>query len=94
MARARRCADLDSELAVQLSDELAAVRELRRPRSRSREPRPCGELTLIVRPERVLDVLRFCRDDPAVRCELLADLSCVHGPAGRTENAQETTWLA
>lgn len=85
--------DLDSELAVQLSDELRVVREhllTAFPAAESLGFR--GELTLIVRPERVLDVLRFCRDDPAVRCELLADLSCVHWPGGtRTENAQETT---
>jgi NADH-quinone oxidoreductase subunit C len=51
-----------------------------------------GELTAVVQPDQVLDVLRFCRDDPDVRCELLADLSGVHWPAGkRRESAQETT---
>ena len=51
-----------------------------------------GELTLIVRPERLIDVLRFCRDDRDVRCEYLSDLSAVHWPGGRVvEQAHETT---
>jgi NADH-quinone oxidoreductase subunit C len=51
-----------------------------------------GELTLITEPAQRIDLLTFCRDDPDVRCELLADLSGVHWPAGtRVENAQETT---
>jgi len=51
-----------------------------------------GELTLIVRPDRLIDVLRFCRDDPDVRTEFLSDESAVHWPGGRVEEqAHETT---
>lgn len=51
-----------------------------------------GELTLVARPEQVIDVLRFVRDDPEVACELLADLNCVHWPGGtRVDTTQETT---
>ncbi|MFP5309784.1 MAG: NADH-quinone oxidoreductase subunit C [Actinomycetes bacterium] len=41
-----------------------------------------GELTLFVQPEQLLDVLVLCRDDAELHCELLADLSGVHWPAG------------
>lgn len=51
-----------------------------------------GELTLHVDADRLLDVLRFCRDDQAVRCELLSDISAVHWPGGIIqESDQETT---
>ncbi|HVM15434.1 MAG TPA: NADH-quinone oxidoreductase subunit C [Egibacteraceae bacterium] len=51
-----------------------------------------GELTLVTPPEQVTDLLRFCRDDPDVACELLADLSGVHWPGGVHQRiAQETT---
>jgi len=51
-----------------------------------------GELTLIAPPATVVELLAFCRDDPAVRCELLSDLSCVHWPGGtQADNSQETT---
>ncbi|MGH8910436.1 MAG: NADH-quinone oxidoreductase subunit C [Egibacteraceae bacterium] len=51
-----------------------------------------GELTLIAKPAELAALLTFCRDDPDVRCELLADLSGVHWPGGaQVENAQETT---
>lgn len=51
-----------------------------------------GELTLIAAPARIRELLTFCRDDPDVRCELLADLSGVHWPAGDvSEQAHETT---
>ncbi len=51
-----------------------------------------GELTLIAPPTVIPELLRFCRDDPAVRCELLSDLSCVHWPGGVSrDNSQETT---
>ncbi len=55
-----------------------------------------GELTLVVPAGRIVDVLRFCRDDPEVGCELLADLSGVHWPGGTfVTNEQETTgWPA
>lgn len=51
-----------------------------------------GELTLIVRPERLLDLLAFCKEDPGVRCEILMDVSSVHWPGGKVEpQAHETT---
>lgn len=51
-----------------------------------------GELTLICPAERIRELLTFCRDDPDVRCELLADLSGVHWPGGEfAEQAHETT---
>jgi NADH-quinone oxidoreductase subunit C len=51
-----------------------------------------GELTVVVQPDRIREVLRLCRDDPILRCELLADLCGVHWPEGkRLEGAQETT---
>ncbi len=44
------------------------------------------------RPTASSTLLRFCRDDPDVRCELLADLSaCTGQAAARRVNAQETT---
>ena len=50
------------------------------------------ELTIVTTGERLLDVLAGCRDDPEIRCELLADLSGVHWPAGvHVESGQETT---
>ncbi len=41
-----------------------------------------GELTLFVPPERLLEVVAFCRDDEELSCEMLADLSGVHWPEG------------
>jgi NADH-quinone oxidoreductase subunit C len=41
-----------------------------------------GELTVHVTPDTLLDVLTFCRDDDQLSCEMLADLSGVHWPAG------------
>jgi NADH-quinone oxidoreductase subunit C len=79
--------------AVQLSEELAALRDhivaafddLQVEAFR-------GELTLVADPDRVHDLLAFCRDDPDVRCELLSDLSGVHWPGvERVEKASETT---
>jgi NADH-quinone oxidoreductase subunit C len=40
-----------------------------------------GELTVHADPASLTALLTFCRDDEAVRCELLADLSAVHWPA-------------
>ena len=85
--------DRDAEVSLQLSDELRALRD------HIVEAFPAlevtgfrGELTLIAPADAILDVLRFCRDDPDVRCELLADLTGVHWPGGkRIENMQETT---
>ncbi|HUG84532.1 MAG TPA: NADH-quinone oxidoreductase subunit C [Euzebya sp.] len=51
-----------------------------------------GELTILVPPADLLAVLAFCKNDPAVACELLSDLAAVHWPAGVSENNdQETT---
>jgi NADH-quinone oxidoreductase subunit C len=44
-----------------------------------------GELTVHVAPDAIVDLLGFCRDDPDLDCELLADLSGVHWPAGELE---------
>jgi NADH-quinone oxidoreductase subunit C len=41
-----------------------------------------GELTVHARPDELVGLLRFCRDDEQLACELLADLSGVHWPAG------------
>ena len=41
-----------------------------------------GELTLFVPPERIVDVVRACRDEPDLDFELLSDLSGVHWPGG------------
>jgi NADH-quinone oxidoreductase subunit C len=41
-----------------------------------------GELTVHVPPDQLVAVLTFCRDDAELGCELLADLSGVHWPAG------------
>ena len=40
------------------------------------------ELTLHVAPEQLVEVMTFCRDDEELSCELLADLSGIHWPAG------------
>ncbi len=55
-----------------------------------------GELTLKAHPAQLIELVRFCRDDEDVACELLADLSGVHWPGGqKRESAQETTgWPA
>ena len=83
----------DAAVAVQLSEQLARLRDHLVEAFPSLEVLGFrGELTLIAPPDQVPDVLAFCRDDPAVRCELLADLSCVHWPGGtRDLNSQETT---
>ncbi len=41
-----------------------------------------GELTVQVAPDRVHALLAFCRDDGAIRANVLSDLSAVHWPAG------------
>jgi NADH-quinone oxidoreductase subunit C len=86
---------IDANVVVQLSDELAAVRDRIVAAFDDVEIGVSGyrgELTLDVPAERVVDVLRFCRDDEDVRCELLSDLSAVHWPGGTHEvKAQETT---
>jgi NADH-quinone oxidoreductase subunit C len=83
----------DAELALQLSEQLQALRDHIVTAFGDLEVSGFrGELTLTVAPEQIVDLLRFCRDDPDVRCELLADLSGVHWPGGkRHETQQETT---
>jgi NADH-quinone oxidoreductase subunit C len=41
-----------------------------------------GELTFHVAPDDLVELLTFCREDELLACELLADLSGVHWPAG------------
>jgi len=41
-----------------------------------------GELTVHATPDTLVDLLRYCRDDQQLSCEMLADLSGVHWPAG------------
>ncbi len=78
---------------AQLSDQLTAVRDRIAEEFDGLEVLGFrGELTLVCEPAQVPDILRLCRDDPALSCELLADLSGVHWPGGpREEVAQETT---
>jgi NADH-quinone oxidoreductase subunit C len=86
---------IDSDVAVQLTEQLAALRDHIVEAFADVEIGVLGyrgELTLEVPAGRVIDLLRFCRDDEAVRCELLADLSAVHWPGGtQVAKAQETT---
>ncbi len=88
-----RMRDLDAEASLPLPEALRAVRDRIVETFGDAETFAFrGELTVIVPPERIVDVLRFCHDDDALRCEMLIDLTCVHWPAGkRIENAQETT---
>ncbi len=86
---------IDAHVVVQLSEQLAAVRDRIVAAFDDVEIGVSGyrgELTLDVPDDRVLDVLRFCRDDDELTCELLSDLSAVHWPGGTHEvKAQETT---
>lgn len=51
-----------------------------------------GELTVVAEPARLLELLRFAKADPDLRCEMLTDVTGVHWPGGRVEHkAQETT---
>ena len=89
--------DHDAELALQLSPKLQALRDHVVAAFGELEVLGFrGELTLIAPADRLNALLQFCRDDPDVRCELLADLSGVHWPGGtRHESQQETTgWPA
>jgi NADH-quinone oxidoreductase subunit C len=93
MAAGEKAKLIDGTVAVQLEEQLTALRDhlvVAFPTLEVLGFR--GELTLIATPRILVDLLTFCRDDPTVRCELLVDLSCVHWPGGlRIENAQETT---
>lgn len=84
---------IEAGVAVQLSEQLARVRDRIVGVFGDLEVIGFrGELTLVVPPAQLRDVLRFCREDPEVRCELLADLSGVHWPGGVHQRiAQETT---
>jgi NADH-quinone oxidoreductase subunit C len=86
---------VDANIAVQLSEQLAAVRDRIVAAFDDVELGVSGyrgELTLDVPADRIIDVLGFCRDDADIACELLSDLSGVHWPGGVQEaNAQETT---
>jgi NADH-quinone oxidoreductase subunit C len=83
----------DNDVAIQLSDQLRQLRDhLVEAFGQLEVVGFRGELTLLAPADVILDLLRFCRDDPDVRCELLADLTGVHWPGGkRIENQQETT---
>jgi NADH-quinone oxidoreductase subunit C len=93
MATGERAKILDRAAAVQLDEHVAALRDHVLGAFPALEALTFrGELTLIAAPGALVDLLTFCRDDPDVRCELLADLSCVHWPGGvRIEEGQETT---
>jgi NADH-quinone oxidoreductase subunit C len=41
-----------------------------------------GELTVHATPDVLVELITFCRDDDELSCEMLADLSGVHWPAG------------
>ena len=83
----------DLDLDVQLDDRLARLRDHLVAAFPGLEVSGFrGELTLFAEPAQLVDLLGFSRDDPDVRCELLADLSGVHWPGGpRVESGQETT---
>jgi NADH-quinone oxidoreductase subunit C len=66
----------EAALDIQLSDHLRALRDHLVGAFADLEVIGFrGELTLIARPERLIELLHFCRDDPDVRCEYLMDLS-------------------
>ncbi|MEX2549808.1 MAG: NADH-quinone oxidoreductase subunit C [Nitriliruptoraceae bacterium] len=50
-----------------------------------------GELTFHVTPDDLVPLLTFCRDDEELACELLADLSGVHWPAGDHSIERQTS---
>jgi NADH:ubiquinone oxidoreductase subunit C len=50
-----------------------------------------GELTVHADAASLVALLTFCRDDEALGCELLADLSGVHWPAGGHEIERQPT---
>jgi NADH-quinone oxidoreductase subunit C len=86
---------VESDVEVQLDEQFAALRDHIVAAFDDVEIGVLGyrgELTLEVPADRVIDLLTFSRDDEAVRCELLADLSAVHWPGGtQTVQSQETT---
>lgn len=86
---------IESDVAVQLSEQLAAVRDRIVGAHDDIDIAVSGyrgELTLDVPLASLIDILTFCRDDEEVRCELLADICAVHWPGGtQTASSQETT---
>lgn len=87
----------EAGLEVQLSEELRQLRDRFVEAFSDLETLGFrGELSLVTGPDRLVDVLGFARDEPAVRCEYLMDLSGVHWPGGVVKDAsQETTgWPA
>ena len=93
MAAGEEAAMREHDVAVQLSDELRELRDHIVGAFPDCEVLGFrGELTLIAPKGQIVNLLRFCRDDPDVRCELLADMTGVHWPGGkRRESMQETT---
>jgi NADH-quinone oxidoreductase subunit C len=96
VAVTEQTAQIEAGLAIQLSPQLAAVRDRIVEAFGSDVVTGVlgfrGELTLELVADRITDVLRFCRDDADLRCELLADLSGVHWPGGlKQTKSQETT---
>lgn len=90
---AERTKLIESAVDVQLSDHLAALRDRIVAAFGDLEVIGFrGELTLVAQPGTIIELLRFCRDDAEVRCELLSDLHGVHWPGGVHKRiAQETT---
>lgn len=96
-AAAERAHMIEGAIEAQLSEQLADVRDRIIAVFPDLEVAGFrGELTLVAEPAQLIELLRFCRDDPDVRCELLADLSAVHWPGGVFHPpGQETTgWPA
>jgi NADH-quinone oxidoreductase subunit C len=83
----------EAGLSIQLSDQLRALRDHLVGAFSDLEVLGFrGELTLLTRPERLIELLAFCRDDPLVHCEFLTDVSAVHWPGVKVgEQAHETT---
>ena len=50
-----------------------------------------GELTLFARPDQLVELLTFCRDDEELSCGMLADLSGVHWPSGEHVIERQTS---
>ena len=88
-----RINQIEAALAIQLSEQLAAVRDRLAGAFGSLEFDGFrGELTVIATPEVLVDLARFAKTDPELACELLSDVSAVHWPGGTREHqGQETT---
>ena len=88
-----RINQIEASVAIQLSEQLAAVRDRLAGAFADLEFDGFrGELTAIATPELLPAVARFCKTDPDLACELLSDVTGVHWPGGRHEHqGQETT---